>query len=164
MRRAGLQVVGVSRAASIEARLGSSPQNLALGMEFAAGLAGSVLAILALGLALYFGGRRRRYEFSSLRALGGRPGHAAAALAVEYGLVVVPTLVVGYGVGTALLASVLPYVVPSVAVGVPKLLVDRNAALAAAVASAVTLAIGLLVSAAGMRTASASAVLRGEPE
>jgi len=164
VRRAGLQVVGVSRAASIEARLGSSPQNLALGMEFAAGLAGSVLATLALGLALYFGGRRRRYEFSSLRALGGRPGHAAAALAIEYGLVVVSTVVVGYGVRTALIASVLPYVVPSVADGVPKLLVDRNAALAAAVASAVTLAIGLLVSAAGMRTASASAVLRGEPE
>ena len=33
VRRAGLQVVGVSRAASIEARLGSSPQNLALGMK-----------------------------------------------------------------------------------------------------------------------------------
>jgi hypothetical protein len=164
VRKTGLGVVGVSRAASIEVRLGSSPQNLALGMEFAAGVAGSVLAVLALGLALYFGGRRRRFEFSSLRALGGRPGHAAAALGIEYGLLVVPALAVGYGVGTALLESVLPYVVPSVAVGVPKLLVDRNAVLAATAASAVTLAIGLLVSAAGMRTSSASAVLRGEAE
>ncbi|MDP9298706.1 MAG: ABC transporter permease, partial [Actinomycetota bacterium] len=164
VRSTGVQVLGVSRAASIEALLGSSPQNLALGMEFAAGVAGALLAALALGLALYFGGRRRRYEFSSLRALGGRPGHAAVALAVEYGLLLVPALAVGFGVGTALLALVLSNVVPSVAAGVPKLLVDRNAVLAAVVASAVTLAIGLLVTARGMRTVSASAVLRGEAE
>jgi hypothetical protein len=164
VRGAGLEVIATSRAATIEALLGSSPQNLALGMEFAAGVAGAVLATLALGLALYFGARRRRYEFSSLRALGGGPRHAAATLAIEYGLLLVPVLAVGYGIGTALLAVVLPHVASGSAAGAPTLLVDRGAMLAAALASAATLAVGLAATAARLTRGSASAVLRGEPE
>jgi hypothetical protein len=164
VRGAGLQVIATSRAATIESLLGSSPQNLALGMEFAAGLAGAVLATLALGLALYFGARRRRYEFSSLRALGGRATHAAATLAIEYGLLLVPVLVVGYGIGIALLAVVLPHVASGSATRAPTLLVDRGAMLAAALASAATLAVGLAATAARLAGGSAAAVLRGEPE
>ena len=113
---------------------------------------------------MYFGARRRRYEFSSLRALGGRPTHAAATLAIEYGLLLVPVLAVGYGIGTALLAVVLPHVASGSATGAPTLLVDRGAMLAAAFASAATLAIGLAATAVRLARGSASAVLRGEPE
>ena len=97
LRRAGLRVVHTFSAARIEALLASSQQNLAIGMEFAAGVAGVSLAVLVLGLALYFGGRRREYEFSSLRAVGGRPRHEAIALAIEYGLVLGLVALAGAG-------------------------------------------------------------------
>src|SRR5207248_684448 len=125
IRRAGFQILIGSSAAAIEARLASTPQNLALGMEYSAGVAGAVLAVLSLGLALYFGGRRRRYELSSLRALGGRPADAALALGLEYGFVLIPSALVGYALGAVLLWSVLRYVSPPVAgTGIPHLMID----------------------------------------
>jgi hypothetical protein len=163
--RAGLQILLGSSAAAIEARLASSPQNLALGMEYSAGVAGALLSVLSLGLALYFGGRRRRFELSSLQALGGRPAHAAVALGLEYGLVLIPSAAIGYALGAVLLSSVLSYVSPPVAgTGVPHLVIDWIGAALAGLAAALTLVGGLLSASEMMRAGSASMALRGEPE
>ncbi|MEA2551529.1 MAG: putative transport system permease protein, partial [Actinomycetota bacterium] len=165
VRHAGFEVGLVSRAADIEARLATSPQNLALGMEFAAGVAGAVLAVMALSLALFFGAQRRRYELSSLRALGGRASHAMIALAGEYGLILVPAFIVGAAVGTILLHVVLAYVAPPVAgTGLSVLVIDRVSVALAAGAALATLVLGLLSAGKQMRAGAPSAELRGEPE
>ncbi|MEA2581339.1 MAG: putative transport system permease protein [Actinomycetota bacterium] len=165
IRGAGFSIGTVSRAADIEATLATSPQNLALGMEFAAGVAGATLAVMALGSALFFGAHRRRYELSSLRALGGRPRHAVAALALEYGLILVPATALGYVMGTVLLRIVLAFVSPPVAGTGPALLViDWAGAALATIAGLLTLAFGLTSAARQMRSPEASLALRGEPE
>jgi hypothetical protein len=66
--------------------------------------------------------------------------------------------------GTALLAVILPNVIPGAGTRAPTLLVDGRALLVATIASAAMLAVGLAATAVGLARGSTSAVLRGEPE
>jgi hypothetical protein len=166
VQRAGLRVVHTFSAARIEALLASSQQNLAIGMEFAAGVAGVSLAVLVLSLALYFGGRRREYEFSSLRAMGGRPRHAAIALAIEYGLVLAASLGLGFVIGVGLLSLIITLVTPPVTTTatIPRVLIDWPGLLIAAAVAVAAWGVGLLLALGQARRVSATTVLRGEPE
>jgi len=165
-RRAGLKVTGfLSDAATIEAQLASRQENLAVGIEFAAAIAGVALAMLALVLSAYFGGRRYEYEAASLKALGAKPQDAVATLALEYGAVVLCCAAAGVGVGLGLLAMTLSYVTS--AAGGPAgagLVVDWGAIAVASVVAAASLFGTLLVAAVRIRRLSPVAILRGEPE
>jgi len=164
-RRAGLQVTTVSSAATIEAQLASHQENLAIGIEFAAAIAGVALAMLALVLSAYFGGRRYEYEAASFEALGAKPGNVVSALAFEYGAVVLCSATVGMVVGLGLLAVTLSNVTSPV--GGPTatgLLIDWPAIAAASMVAAASLSGTLLVAAMRIRRLSPVAILRGEPE
>jgi len=164
-RRAGLQVTAVSSAATIEAQLASHQENLAIGIEFAAAIAGVALAMLALVLSAYFGGRRYEYEAASFEALGAKPRNVVSALAFEYGAVVLCSATVGLGVGLGLLAVTLSDVTSHA--GGPAatgLLVDWPAIAAASIIAAASLFGTLLVAAMRIRRLSPVATLRGEPE
>jgi len=164
-RHAGLQVTGVSRAATIEAQLASHQENLAIGMEFAAAIAGVALAMLALVLSAYFGGRRYEYEAASLEALGAKLRTVVSALAFEYGAVVFCAATAGMAVGLGLLAATLSNVTsPTGGPAVSGLLVDWPAIAAAAIAAAAALSGTLLVAAMRIRRLSPVTILRGEPE
>ena len=164
-RRAGLQVTAVSSAAVIEARLASHQENLAIGIEFAAAIAGVALAMLALVLSAYFGGRRYEYEAASFEALGARLRTVVSALAFEYGAVVLCAAAVGMAVGLGLLGVTLAYVTsPARRPAAAGLLVDWPAIAAASVVAAAALSGTLLVAAIRIRRLSPVAVLRGEPE
>jgi hypothetical protein len=162
-RHAGLQVTGVSRAATIEAQLASRQENLAIGIEFAAAIAGVALAMLALVLSAYFGGRRYEYEAASLEALGAKPKTVVSTLAFEYGAVLLCSAAVGLGVGLGLLAVTFSYVT-SPAGGPAGLLVDWSAIAAASMVAAASLSGTLLVAAMRIRWLSPVTILRGEPE
>jgi hypothetical protein len=164
-RRAGLQVTAVSRAAAIEAQLASQQENLAIGIEFAAAIAGVALAMLALVLSAYFGGRRYEYEAASFEALGAKLRNVVSALAFEYGAVVLCSATVGLGVGLGLLAVTLSSVTsPAGGPTVTGLLVDWPAIAAAFLVAAASLFGTLLVAAMRIRRLSPVAILRGEPE
>jgi len=164
-RRAGLQVTAVSSAAAIEAQLASHQENLAIGIEFAAALACVALAMLALVLSAYFGGRRYEYEAASFEALGAKLRNVVSTLAFEYGAVVLCSAAVGMGVGLGLLAVMHPYLVaPAGELATTGPLVDWPAIAAASMIAAASLAGTLLVAAMRMRRLSPVAILRGEPE
>jgi hypothetical protein len=160
-RHAGLQVTGVSSAAAIEAQLASRQENLAIGIEFAAAVAGVALAMLALVLSAYFGGRRYEYEAASFQALGAKAGNVVATLALEYGVVALCSACVGLVVGLSVLAIALPHVTSHAG---PGLLVDWPAIAAAAGAATASLLGTLLVARTRIRRLSPVAILRGEPE
>jgi predicted lysophospholipase L1 biosynthesis ABC-type transport system permease subunit len=163
--RAGLQVTAVSNAAAIEAQLASHQENLAIGIEFAAAIAGVGLAMLALVLSTYFGGRRYEYEAASFEALGAKLRNVVSALAFEYGAVVLCSATVGIGVGFGLLAITHSYVTaPARGPAAAGLLFDWAAVAAASVIAAASLAGTLLVAAVRIRRLSLVAILRGEPE
>jgi len=164
-RRAGLQVTAVSSAAAIEAQLASHQENLAIGIEFAAAIAGVALAMLALVLSAYFGGRRYEYEAASFEALGAKLGNVVSALAFEYGAVVLCSAAAGLAVGLGLLAVTLSNVTSPVAgPAATGLLVDWPAIAAASMVAAGSLSGTLLVAAVRIRRLSPVAILRGEPE
>ena len=163
-RRAGLQVTGISDAATIEAQLASHQENLAVGIEFAAAIAGVALAMLALVLSAYFGGRRYEYEAASFEALGAKLRNVVSALALEYGAVVLCSTTAGLGVGLGLLAVTLSDVTSRTGGPAPSLLVDWQAIAVAAVIAAASLSGTLLVAATRIRRLSPVAILRGEPE
>jgi len=164
-RRAGLQVTAVSGAAAIEAQLASHQENLAIGIEFAAAIAGVGLAMLALVLSAYFGGRRYEYEAASFEALGAKLRNVVSALAFEYGAVALCAAAVGIGVGFGLLAVTHSYVTaPMGGPAATGLLVDWPAIAAASMIAAGSLAGTLLVAAMRIRRLSPVAILRGEPE
>jgi hypothetical protein len=164
-RRAGLQVTAVSSAATIEAQLAAHQENLAVGIEFAAAIAGVALAMLALILSAYFGGRRYEYEAASFEALGAKLRNVVSSLAFEYGAIVLCSAMVGLAVGLGLLAVTLPSVTsPAGGPAGTGLLVDWPAVAAASVAAAASLAGTLLVAAMRIRRLSPVAILRGEPE
>ena len=164
-RRAGLQVSSVSSAAAIEAQLASHQENLAIGIEFAAAIAGVALAMLALVLSAYFGGRRYEYEAASFEALGAKLRNVVSALAFEYGAVVLCSSTVGLVVGLGLLAVTLSNVTsPAGGPAAAGLLVDWPAIAAASMVAAAALLGTLLVAAMRIRRLSPVAILRGEPE
>ena len=161
-RHAGLQVTEVSSAAAVEAQLASRQENLAIGIEFAAAVAGVALAMLALVLSAYFGGRRYEYEAASFQALGAKARNVVATLAFEYGAVALCSACVGLGVGLGVLAITVPHVTSPA--GLPGLLVDWPAIAAASMVAAASLFGTLLVAATRIRRLSPVAILRGEPE
>jgi hypothetical protein len=164
-RHAGLQVTAISNAAAVQAQLASHQENLAIGIEFAAAIAGVALAMLALVLSAYFGGRRYEYEAASFEALGAKLRNVVSTLAFEYGAVVLSSATVGLGVGLGLLALTLSYVTSPL--GGPAgtgLLVDWPAIAAAALVAVAALSGTLLVAAVRIRRLSPVAILRGEPE
>jgi hypothetical protein len=162
---AGFQVTGVSSAAAIEAQLASHQENLAIGIEFAAALAGVALAMLALILSAYFGGRRYEYEAASFEALGAKPRNVVSTLAFEYGAVVLCSAAIGIGVGLGLLAVTHSYVAaPASRPAATGLLVDWPAIATASAVAAASLSGTLLVAAVRIRRLSPVAILRGEPE
>jgi hypothetical protein len=164
-RHAGLQVTAVSSAAAIEAQLASHQENLAIGIEFAAAIAGVGLAMLALVLSAYFGGRRYEYEAASFEALGAKLRNVVSALAFEYGAVVLCAAAAGTGMGFCLLAVTQLYVTaPAGGPAATGLLVDWPAVAAASMVAAASLAGTLLAAAMRIRRLSPVAVLRGEPE
>jgi hypothetical protein len=164
-RRAGLQVTAVSSAAAIEAQLASHQENLAIGIEFAAAIAGVALAMLALVLSAYFGGRRYEYEAASFEALGAKLRNVVSTLAFEYSAVVVCSAAVGMGVGLGLLAVTLSDVTsPAGGPAGTGVVVDWPAIAAASIAAAASLSGTVLVAAMRIRRLSPVAVLRGEPE
>ena len=164
-RHAGLQVTAVSSAAAIEAQLASHQENLAIGIEFAAAIAGVGLAMLALVLSAYFGGRRYEYEAASFEALGAKLRNVVSALAFEYGAVVLCAAAVGIGVGFGLLAVTHSYVIaPAGGPAATGFLVDWPAIAAALMIAAASLAGTLLVAGMRIRRLSLVAILRGEPE
>jgi len=160
-RHAGLRVTQVSSAAAIEAELASHQENLAIGIEFAAAVASVALAMLALVLSAYFGGRRYEYEAASFQALGAKARNVVAALAFEYGAVALCSACVGLVVGLTVLAITVPHVTSTAG---PGLLVDWPAIAAASLAAAACLCGTLLVAATRIRRLSPVAILRGEPE
>jgi hypothetical protein len=163
-KAAGFQVTDVARASTIEEQLASSKDDLAVGMEFAASIAGVLLAALALALGVFFGGRRHEYEFASLEALGARTRDVFSTLAVEYGLVLVCSLVIGCGIGIGLFALVLSFVAPAPS-GVPaEMLIDWPAILLASAVAAGTLLLAVALATARIRSLSSLSLLRGEPE
>jgi FtsX-like permease family protein len=164
-RRAGLQVTAVSGAAAMEARLASHQENLAIGIEFAAAIAAVALAMLALILSAYFGGRRYEYEAASFEALGARLRNVVSALAFEYGAVVLCAAAAGMAVGLGLLGVTLSYVTsPAPRPAAVGLLIDWPAIAVATVVAAVSLSGTLLFAAIRIRRLSPVAMLRGEPE
>ena len=160
-RQAGLQVTGVSSADAVEAQLASRQENLAIGIEFAAAVAGVALAMLALVLSAYFGGRRYEYEAASFQALGAKASNVVATLAFEYGAVALCSACVGLGLGLGVLAITVPHVTSPAG---PGLLVDWPAIAAATIVAAASLFGTLLVAATRIRRLSPVAILRGEPE
>jgi hypothetical protein len=163
-KAAGFQVTDVAKASTIEEQLASSRDNLAVGMEFAASLAGALLAALALALGVYFGGRRHEYEFASLETLGGRTRDVFSTLAVEHGLVLVSSLVIGCGVGIGMFALVLSFVAPAPHGVSAEQLIDWRAIVLASAAAAGTLLLAVALATARIRSLSPLSLLRGEPE
>ncbi|CAN5785844.1 hypothetical protein BH18ACT17_BH18ACT17_09800 [soil metagenome] len=156
----------VSATAPIEGLLAQLPQSLAVGMNFAAAVAGVGLVIVGVAAGLYFTMRRRDYEFAALRAMGAGRRQIRASLVLEQAGLLGFALIAGLGIGYWLLRLVMPYIGTSLGVSYPPpLLVLDWPALGAAVV-AIALATGLALAAA-MRTlmrSSVTGVLRGEAE
>ena len=160
-------VPGMANAtAPIEGVLAQLPQSLAVGMNFAAALAGVGLVIIGVAAGLYFTMRRRDYEFAALRAMGTDRRQIRTALLLEQAGLLGFALIAGLGIGYWLLRLVMPYVGTSLGVSYPPpvLVLDWTALGAAVVAIALATGVAL---AAAMRTlmrSSITGVLRGEAE
>jgi predicted lysophospholipase L1 biosynthesis ABC-type transport system permease subunit len=156
----------VNATAPIEGLLAQLPQSLAVGMNFAAAVAGVGLVIIGVAAGLYFTMRRRDYEFAALRAMGTGRRQIRTTLVLEQASLLGFALVAGLAIGYWLLRLVMPYVGTSLGVSYPPpvLVLDWPALGAAAVA--IVVASGLALGAA-MRTlmrSSVTGVLRGEAE
>lgn len=164
-RTAGFRVVRLSSAADVEAELATRQEALAVGMDFAASVTSVLLALLALALGVYFGARRRDYEYASLEAVGSTRRHAILSLAAEYGGLLAVSLAFGYGLGIGLLGLVLPFVTPpTLAPAASGSVTDWTTILSASVA--VTAVFGAALGLAGLRLRrlSSMGLLRGEPQ
>jgi predicted lysophospholipase L1 biosynthesis ABC-type transport system permease subunit len=156
----------VNATAPIEGLLAQLPQSLAVGMNFAAAVAGVALVIIGVAAGLYFTMRRRDYEFAALRAMGTGRRQIRTTLVLEQAGLLGFALVAGLAIGYWLLRLVMPYVGTSLGVSYPPpvLVLDWPALGAAAIA--IVLASGIALAAA-MRTlmrSSVTGVLRGEAE
>ncbi|MGZ8631782.1 MAG: FtsX-like permease family protein [Actinomycetota bacterium] len=166
LREAGWVPGLVNATAPIEGLLAQLPQSLAVGMNFAAALAGVGLVVIGVAAGLYFTMRRRDYEFAALRAMGTGRRQIRTTLLLEQAGLLGFALVAGLGIGYWLLRLVMPYVGTSLGVSYPPpvLVLDWPALGAAVVAIAVATGLAL---AAAMRTlmhSSVTGVLRGEAE
>ena len=166
LREAGWVPGVVTATAPIEGFLAQLPQSLAVGMNFAAALAGTGLVVIGVAAGLYFTMRRRDYEFAALRAMGTRRRQIRTTLVLEQVGLLGFALVAGLAIGYWLLRLVMPYVGTSLGVSYPPpvLVLDWESLGAAILAIAVATGLAL---AAAMRTlmrSSVTGVLRGEAE
>ncbi len=126
----------VNATAPIEGLLAQLPQSLAVGMNFAAAVAGVALVIIGVAAGLYFTMRRRDYEFAALRAMGTGRRQIRTTLVLEQAGLLGFALVAGLAIGYWLLRLVMPYVGTSLGVSYPPpvLVLDWPALGAAALA------------------------------
>lgn len=166
LRSAGLSVLGVRRARDVQAVLSQDPQTLALGMHFAAAAGGMALVVVGVGVSLYFGQRRRQFEFAALRAMGAERRQLLGALLGEQAFLVAFALAGALGLGYALLRLILPYAARNLASATPPglLQVDWTAVGVFAAAVVVATAIGIALGVRALFASSVPSVLRGEAE
>ena len=166
LRHAGVAVLGQERARAIEATLAQDPQSLALGMHFAAAVGGMSLVVVGLAVSLYFGQRRRQFEFAALRALGTEHRRLVAAMLGEQAFLVAFSLVGALGLGYWLLRLIVPYAAAELATAVPRgsLRLDWLAVGAFGVAVVAMVAVGFALGVRSLMSGSVPATLRGEAE
>ena len=87
----------VNATAPIEGLLAQLPQSLAVGMNFAAAVAGVGLVIIGVAAGLYFTMRRRDYEFAALRAMGTGRRQIRTTLVLEQAALLGFALLAGLG-------------------------------------------------------------------
>lgn len=163
---AGFEIAGTTSAGPVEDVLAQLPQSFAVGLDAATAAGGLALVVIGVAVGLYFGQRRREFEFASLRAMGTSTAQLTRALVLEQGMLVGFAVVVGAGLGFAILAWLLPYVSRSLGAPFPEpILVTDWAMLGASVAAIVAAsAVGLAAALRALLRASVTSVLRGEAE
>jgi ABC-type antimicrobial peptide transport system permease subunit len=166
IRAAGFIPGAVRSTGPIVGALAQLPQSLAVGMNFAAAAGGLGLVVIGVAVGLYFAQRRREFEFASLRAMGAEPAQIRRVLLLEQGTMIVFAIVVGLGLGYAILRLVMPYVGRSIgsAFPPPVLVVDGPSLAVALAAIVVATALGLLAALRALVRTSVTSVLRGEAE
>jgi predicted lysophospholipase L1 biosynthesis ABC-type transport system permease subunit len=166
VRSAGLPVLGTRDARDIEAVLSQDPQTLALGMHFAAAAGGMALVVVGVAVSLYFGQRRRQFEFAALRAMGAERRQLLGALLGEQAFLVAFALAAALGLGYVLLRMILPYAARNLSSAVPPglLVVDWTALGTFAAAVVAATAIGIALGVRALFASSVPSVLRGEAE
>ena len=153
--------------APIEGLLAQLPQSLAVGMNFAAALAGVGLVIIGVAAGLYFTMRRRDYEFAALRAMGTGRRQIRTTLVLEQVGLLGFALVAGLAIGYWLLRLMMPYVGTSLGVPLPAARARDRLAGARCGGARDRRSRAAISLAAAMRTlmrSSVTGVLRGEAE
>ena len=166
LKAAGFAPGLVQSTAPIEGLLAQLPQSLAVGMNFAAALAGLGLVVIGVAAGLYFTMRRRDYEFAALRAMGTGAPQIRRTLTLEQVGLLGFALIAGLGIGYALLRLMMPYVGTSLGVSFPPpvLVIDWTALGAAIVAIVVATGLALGAAVRFLMRSSVTGVLRGEAE
>src|SRR5207244_12843751 len=131
-------------------------QSLAVGMHFTAAAGGMVLVVIGVAVALYFGQRRRRFEFAALRALGTEPRDVVTTLTLEQAVVIGYSLAAAFVIAWALLRLMMPYLGPSIsnAFPAPVLVTDWTAIATFAAAAVGAAAVALALAGPGVLRAS----------
>jgi hypothetical protein len=166
LRRAGVSPVEALSASTIEADLAQDPETLALGMHFAAAAGGMALVIIGVGVSLYFGQRRRQFEFAALRAMGTERRQMLAALIGEQGFLTVFALAASLFLGYGLLRLIMPYAARGLTRATPPglLLVDWSAVSVFVGAVLLMTTVGVALGARALFARPVPAILRGEAE
>lgn len=164
--RAGITVDNVQSAARLEQAMSLNAQSLAIGMHFTASAGGMALVVIGVAASIFFGQRRRRFEFAALRALGTRRAQMIAALALEQAAMILIALGAAAALSYGLLRLMMPSLGPSITSTFPQpvLVFDWQALLAFAIAVGAAATISLVFSARALLAASVTSVLRGEVE
>jgi hypothetical protein len=166
LAKAGWTPGVVNATAPIEGLLAQLPQSLAVGMNFAAAIAGVGLVIAGVAAGLYFTMRRRDYEFAALRAMGTGRRQIRATLVLEQVGLLGFAILAGLFIDYWLLRLMMPYVGSSLGVRFPSpvLVLDWAALAAAAVAIVVATGLALALAMRTLMRSSVTGVLRGEAE
>jgi ABC-type antimicrobial peptide transport system permease subunit len=122
--------------------------------------------VIGVAVGLYFGQRRRRFEFAALRALGTDRETMLAAMIIEQAAIVGVSLVTAFLLGSSLLRFMMPALGPSITKGFPPpvLVTDWGSLAVFAAAVLTAAAVAGLFSARTVLRASVTSVLRGEVE
>jgi putative ABC transport system permease protein len=166
LRRLGLVPDTVHSTTPIEEYLSQQPLSLAVGLNFAASLAGISLIVIGVAAGLYFAQRRRFFEFAALRAIGTGSTQIRRTLIVEQGVVLGFAIVAGLALGYLLLRLVMPSISQGFGVPfpAPRLVLDWKVMGIALVTiiGATMIALGFAVF--SLMGSSVTAVQRGEVE
>lgn len=166
IRHAGLFVDQVQSAKELEGTFGLNSQSLAIGMHYTAAAGGMGLVVIGVAVGLYFGQRRRRFEFAALRALGTDRRTMLAAMIAEQAAIVGVSLVTAFLLGSWLLRFMMPALGPSITKGFPPpvLVTDWGSLAVFAAAVLTAAAVAVVFSARTVLRTSVTSVLRGEVE